>query len=133
MDVQKIFAHEDFKYTLIAVAIFLAFLIVRKLFIKYIYQLILKASRRSPSKAITQFLLAFERPLQWLFVIVGLYIAVDYFPYLSQTNLLFSRIIQSSIVIMAAWGLFNLAGATPLFFSRLNEHTNVKLDRKSVV
>jgi|SRR5690625_3981242 len=128
MDVQKIFAHEDFKYTLIAVAIFLAFLIVRKLFIKYIYQLILKASRRSPSKAITQFLLAFERPLQWLFVIVGLYIAVDYFPYLSQSNLLFSRIIQSSVVVIITWGLFNFVGSTPLFFTRLSKHTDVKVD-----
>lgn len=128
MNVEALLANDQLINTLIALGIFLIFLIVRKLFIKYVYQFILKISRRSPTTFFTQFLLAFERPLQWLFVIVGLYIAVDYFPYLSQTNLLFSRIIQSSIVIMAAWGLFNLAGATPLFFSRLNEHTNVKLD-----
>src|SRR5690625_4322748 len=133
MDMVALFQNEYIKLTFIDFAILLVFLIVRKLFIKYIYQFILKVSRRSPTAFFTQFLLAFEKPLQWLFVIVGVYIAVDYFPYLSQSNLLFSRIIQSSIVIMAAWGLFNLAGATPLFFSRLNEHTNVKLDRKSVV
>lgn len=120
--------NEDVKYTLIAVGIFLIFLVARKLFIKYIYQFILRVSRRSPTTFFTQLLLAFERPLQWLFVIIGLYIAVDYFPYLSQANLLFSRVIQSSIVIIASWGLFNLVGATPLFFNRISKQTNVKLD-----
>lgn len=128
MNFEVIFMNENIKYTLIALGIFLLFLIVRKLFIKYIYQLILNMSRRSPTTFFTQLLLSFEKPLQWLFVIIGLYIAVDYFPYLAQTNILFSRIIQSSVVIIIAWGLFNFVGSVPLFFSKLDEQTNVKLD-----
>lgn len=128
MNFEVILMNENIKYTLIALGIFLLFLIVRKLFIKYIYQLILNMSRRSPTTFFTQLLLSFEKPLQWLFVIIGLYIAVDYFPYLAQTNILFSRIIQSSVVIIIAWGLFNFVGSVPLFFSKLDEQTNVKLD-----
>lgn len=128
MNFEQLLINENVKYTLIAIGIFLVFLVVRKLFIKYVYQFILKVSRRSPTAFFTQFLLAFEKPLQWLFVIVGIYIAVDYFPYLSQSNLLFSRIIQSSVVIIIAWGLFNFVGSAPMFFSRMSKQTNVKLD-----
>lgn len=128
MNFEVILMNENIKYTLIALGIFLLFLIVRKLFIKYIYQFILNMSRHSPTTFFTQLLLSFEKPLQWLFVIIGLYIAVDYFPYLAQTNILFSRIIQSSVVIIIAWGLFNFVGSVPLFFSKLDEQTNVKLD-----
>src|SRR5690625_6400155 len=125
MNFEVIFMNENIKYTLIALGIFLLFLIVRKLFIKYIYQLILNMSRRSPTTFFTQLLLSFEKPLQWLFVIIGLYIAVDYFPYLAQTNILFSRIIQSSVVIIIAWGLFNFVGSVPLFFSKRSEERRV--------
>lgn len=128
MDWQTYISQEELKYIIIALVIFLFFLFLRKLFIKYVYQLVLKVSRRSPTKFFTQFLLAYEKPLQWLFVIIGLYIAVDYFPFLEQGNPLFSKIIQSSVVIIAAWGLFNLAGATPIFFSQIKKHANVELD-----
>src|SRR5699024_3677355 len=32
------------------------------------------------------------------------------------------------IVIVVAWGLFNLAAATPIFFSNINKKSNVQLD-----
>src|SRR5699024_4660162 len=43
-------------------------------------------------------------------------------------NILFSRIIQSSVVVIITWGLFNFVGSTPLFFTRLSKHTDVKVD-----
>lgn len=128
MDWQNYISEEEIKYILIALAIFLFFLLLRKLFIKYVYHIVLKVSRRSPTKFFTQFLLAYEKPLQWLFVIIGLYISVDYFPYLEQDNALFSKIIQSIIVVIATWGLFNLVGATPIFFSQMKKRGNVELD-----
>lgn len=125
---QQYLLHEDVIDTAIAIGVLLLFLLIRKIFIKYIYHLFLRLSRKTPSELLTQFFLAYERPLQWLFVIIGLYVAVDYFPYLEQDNALFSKLIQSSIVIVVAWGLFNLAAATPIFFSNINKKSNVQLD-----
>lgn len=120
--------YEDLKYLAISLAILLLFLLIRKVFITYIYKTILKLSRKSPTEFFTQIFLAFEKPLQWLFVVVGVYIAVDYFPYVSQQNELFKHIIQSSIIILIAWGLSNLTSATPMLFSKVNRRGNIYLD-----
>lgn len=128
MSWETLMNYEDLKYLAISLAILLLFLLIRKVFITYIYKTILKLSRKSPTEFFTQIFLAFEKPLQWLFVVVGVYIAVDYFPYVSQQNELFKHIIQSSIIILIAWGLSNLTSATPMLFSKVNRRGNIYLD-----
>src|SRR5699024_7729345 len=119
---------EDVKNTIIAIGILLVFLLLRRLFIKYIYKLILGLTSKSPTELFTQLLIASKKPLQWFFVIIGIYIAAAYFPYLDQDNKLFTNVIQSSIIMVIVWGLFNLTSATSLLFSRINRRGNVHLD-----
>lgn len=113
----------------ISIGIFLLFLIFRKIFSKYVFNLLLKLSKKAPSEFFSQIFLAFERPLQWLFIIVGVYIAASYFPFIEQSNFLFLRIVRASIILLISWGLFNLAAATSLLFHRINERSNVEIDR----
>lgn len=128
MSLETLFTNENMQNLAISLGILLLFLLIRKVFITYIYKAILKLSRKSPTELFTQIFLAFEKPLQWLFVIIGVYIAVDYFPYLDQKNELFSNIIQSSIIVLIAWGLSNLTSATSILFSSINRRRNIKLD-----
>lgn len=129
MDWKTYLLHDDVINVAIAIGILLLFLVIRKVFIKYIYHLFLKLSRKSPTEFFTQLFLAYEKPFQWLFVIIGIYVAVDYFPYIEQSNELFSHLIQSSVVIIIAWGLVNLTSeVTPLFFSKINRKTNIEID-----
>lgn len=122
------FASDDFKSLAISIGILLLFLLVRKIFIKYIYKAILKLSRKSSIELLTQLFLAFERPLQWLFVIIGVYVAVDYFPYLEQKNILFEHFIRTGIIVIITWGLYNLTSSASVLFNRLNKHANMQLD-----
>lgn len=112
----------------ISIGILLLFLILRKIFIKYIYKGLLRLSHKSPTELLSQVFMAFEKPLQWLFVIIGVYVAVEYFPYISQSNELFLNIVRSSIIAMIVWGLSNLTSAVPMFFTKINKKTSTELD-----
>ncbi|QHA90457.1 mechanosensitive ion channel family protein [Bacillus sp. N1-1] len=113
----------------IAIGIFLLFLLMRKIFAKYIYNLVLKLSRKSSNEFFTHLFLAFERPLRMLFVIIGLNISVRYVSFLDHHNELFNDIMSSSLIFLAAWGLYNLSSASSLFFQTMNTKYNLKIDQ----
>lgn len=128
MDLEALIQNEDFKMVLISLGILLLFLLLRKFFITYLYKFILRMSSKGKSKFFNQLLLAFEKPLQWLFVLIGVYVAAIYFPYFSHENELFSQIVQSLVIVFIVWGLVNLTEATHLLFSSINHRGNVKID-----
>src|SRR5690625_4951252 len=118
---QEYFYSDNFKHLLIAIGIFLLFLILRKIFTTYIYKLLLRIFQKTPTVIFTQVLEAYEKPVQWLFIIIGTYVAMGYFPYLDQSNALFVKLIQSSIIVLISCGLFNLSSATSIFFENLKK------------
>ena len=83
----------------ISIGILLLFLIFRKLFTKYVFVLLLKLSRKAPNDFFSHIFISFQKPIQWLFIIIGIYFSVGYFPYLNQHNSLFRDIISSSFII----------------------------------
>lgn len=112
----------------ISIGILLLFLVFRKLFTKYVFKVILKISKKTPTEFFTHLFLAFEQPLRWVFLIIGIYVAVGYFPYLEQSNPLFLKFIRSSVIGIIAWGLYNLASGSSLLFMKINERTSIKID-----
>lgn len=112
----------------IAIGIFLLFLLFRKIFTKYIFKFFLRLSRKSKKTFIPNVLLSFEKPMQWVFIIIGLYAAVAYYPYLNEANPTFIRVLKAAIVFIVSWGLFHLASASSSLFRTINEKTNVKID-----
>ncbi|MBM7573239.1 mechanosensitive ion channel family protein [Aquibacillus albus] len=112
----------------ISIGVFLVFLIFRKIFAKYVFHLILKISKKTPTDFFSNVCLAFEHPIRWIFLIIGIYVAVGYFPYLEQSNEVFRQCIRSGIIAMIAWGLYNLSSSSSLLFTNINERTNIKID-----
>ena len=112
----------------IAIGIFLLFLLFRKIFAKYVFAFLLKLSRKVHGKFLPNVFLSFEKPLQWFFIIIGIYIAVKYYPYLNHLNPLFIKVIKAAIIYLISWGLFNLASTSSLIFRTVNEKTNLKID-----
>src|SRR4051794_32756894 len=88
----------------ISIGILVLFILFRNLFTKYVFQLIVKLSRKTPTEFLTQICLSFERPLGWAFIIVGLYVAMDYFPFIEQHNSLFLNFLRSMIIVLITWG-----------------------------
>ncbi|MFZ3579495.1 mechanosensitive ion channel family protein [Virgibacillus sp. DJP39] len=112
----------------ISVGILFIFLLFRKLFTKYVFRLILAFSRKTPTEFFAKICLAFEHPVRWIFLVIGIFIAVDYFPYLDQSNTMFHKIMRSSVIIIITWGLYNLSSSSSIFFSKINERTNSQFD-----
>src|SRR5690625_4186813 len=123
----QFFYSADFKNILIALGVFLVFLLLRKLFTKYIYKMLISLFRKTPTELFTQILLAYERPVHWLFIIIGIYVAIGYFPYINQDGDLFTKMIQASIIFLMSWGLYNLASSTSIIFENINKKTKFAL------
>ncbi len=128
MWIKEVVTNENVQLTLISIGIFLLFLVLRKMFIKYVYVIVLKLSRKSPTEFFSYLLTSFEKTLQYIFVIIGLYVSMKYFPYISHKNELFVQLIRSGLVFSIAIGLYNLAEHTSVFFAKINDRGKVYLD-----
>ncbi|MRH41347.1 mechanosensitive ion channel [Aquibacillus halophilus] len=125
---QWIPAYEDLINIGTSIGILLIFLLFRKLFAKYIFRVILAFSRKTPTDFFSKICLAFEFPVRWIFLIIGIYVAVGYFPYLEQTNHLFQNIIRSSIIVVISWGFYNLSSGSSILFTKLNHRSSTQFD-----
>ncbi|CAM3052772.1 mechanosensitive ion channel family protein [Filibacter tadaridae] len=128
MSWNEVLTFENSKDLLISIGIMLVFLLFRKLFAKYIFSLILKLGNKAKTAFFSNIFIAVEKPIQWLFIIIGTFIAMDYFPYLDRSNPLFKHLFRSSIIILVTWCLYNLTSSTSLVFSRINDRFNIRID-----
>lgn len=112
----------------ISIGILLLFLLFRKLFTKYVFKIILKMSKKTPTEFFTHLFLSFEHPLRWFFIIIGIYVAANYFPYIEQTNPTFLKVIRSSVIVLITWGLYNLSSGSSILFAKINHRISVEID-----
>lgn len=128
MSWQYIISIEHIQALGISLGIFLFFLLLRKLFTKYLFALFVKVSRKIESELVTTFLHAFERPFQWLFIISGLYVALYYYPHFNHMNETFIQIIRAFIIFLITWGLLNVANKSSRLFQTINQKTTIEID-----
>ncbi|MEG6520953.1 mechanosensitive ion channel family protein [Desulfotomaculum sp. 1211_IL3151] len=121
--------HENLESLGISIGILLLFLLFRKLFTKYVFRLILFISKKTPTDFFSHLCLSFEHPFRWLFIIIGIYVSAGYFPYIEQTNPIFLKIIRSSVIVIVAWGLYNLSSRSSILFNKINERMNIEIDQ----
>ncbi|WP_138417640.1 mechanosensitive ion channel family protein [Aquibacillus sediminis] len=113
----------------ISIGILLLFLLFRKLFTKYVFRMILGLSRRTPTEFFSKVCLAFEQPVRSIFLIIGVYVAMAYFPYIDQANPFFEKLIQeASVIVILTWGLYNLSSSSSVLFTKLNDETKLSID-----
>ncbi len=112
----------------ISIVVFFLFLLFRKLFTKYVFSILNKLGKKTPGEMLSSILLAFKKPMQWFFIVIGIYISVGSFPYLNQQNPLFLDFVRASIIVLITWGFYNLASVSSLFFRRVNDRFNMELD-----
>lgn len=93
----------------IACLIFLLFLVFRKIFTTYIFKLIIRLSKKTPTDFFTNVLLAFERPLRTFFVILGTYLALSYLKFDISTMIFVQKTYQSLLFLLIGWGFYNFA------------------------
>ncbi|WP_088104922.1 mechanosensitive ion channel family protein [Halalkalibacter urbisdiaboli] len=115
----------------IAFSIFLLFLLFRKIFTKYIFKLIIRFSKKTPTELFTNILLSFERPLRMFWVVLGTYLALEYLPFHITTIEVVQGIYRSIIIILIGWGLYNFTSIHSSAFVKMAR--TIDLDEDSMV
>lgn len=121
-------SYEHLRELGIAIGIFILFLLFRKLFTKYIFKIMLRISRKGKTNFFPNIFLAFEKPLHWLFIIIGFYAAIRYYPYLNHADPVVSKVLHVAFIILITWGMLNLASRSSQLFKTINERTNIQID-----
>jgi len=95
---------------LIATLIILITFLVRGLFTRIVFNVILRLSSKTRTELDRAILLAFEGPLKVLIIIIGLFLAFNYLPLPPGVMFVLTSLFRSAIIVLIAWGFFNLVG-----------------------
>lgn len=113
----------------IAVGVFVLILFLRNIFTKYVMKALMKVLSKAGIKGALKIVKAFERPLRNFFLILGFYIvAMAFREMLYLSPKIIQRIFDSSVIILIAQGLMNLAEDSSLIFDKM-ENYDVKVDK----
>ncbi|WP_010276738.1 mechanosensitive ion channel family protein [Paenibacillus senegalensis] len=114
-----------------ACVLFLLFLFLRKLFTTYIFKFILRISRKTRSEFAPHLVLAFEKPVQVLFVIIGLFFALQALgiPFNATTNVFIYRAFRSAIIVLIVWAIFNLSASSSNWIKAISKKFNFDIDQ----
>ena len=123
------FTYDKFKCVGIAIGVFILFVLLKKIFTKYVFKMILKLVNKTKFTADTKIVSAFERPLINFFEVLGLYFAFRILTYAFPISILFiDKVFSSAIIILISWGLYNLTGDSSLLFEKMHKAYDVKVD-----
>ncbi|EOD00439.1 mechanosensitive ion channel family protein [Caldisalinibacter kiritimatiensis] len=113
----------------IALGIFLFFTILRRIFSKYIIKLISLFTSKTKSQVDDDILRAFQRPLASFIAILGIYLALMYLPLSQAANITITKFFRAYIIIMIAWGLYNLEGTYIILHEKMQSKFNFKSNK----
>jgi MscS family membrane protein len=122
-----------FKYIAISAGVFFLFLLLRKIFTKYILGFLLKLSGKSKTEIGTKIVEAFQQPVRDFFIVLGIYFAILFLGRAFRFNLIrepfLNHIFKSANIILASWGFYNLTTEHSLLYEELSDKFNFKLDK----
>jgi MscS family membrane protein len=95
---------------IIALIIFIFFLLLGNILSNYIIKIIVRLTSRDPSNMNNKIAQSFQKPLRYFIVILGTYWALRYLPLSAAQNIFIYKIFRSSIIILIAWGFYELVG-----------------------
>ncbi|QOY37968.1 mechanosensitive ion channel family protein [Anaerobacillus isosaccharinicus] len=105
------------------------FLIVRKAFTKYIYRILLKLFRNSPTQFLTKLFIAFEKPLRWLFVLIGVYLAILNLPFQVMFEERIIQIYRTLFIVLLTIGFYNFSSESSVIFDNIEKKLRIEIDK----
>ena len=130
-DILNNFVYYKFKYVGIAIGVFALFALLKKIFAKYVFKIILRLADKTRFDADTKIVSAFEKPVTNFFGILGFYFA---FKILTMAYSIINiptidKVFSSSVVILICWGLYNLTEESSLLFEKMHRAYDIKVDK----
>lgn len=121
------------KYIGAAVGVFFIFLLLRKVFTKYILGLLLKLSGKGRTEIGKKIVEAFQQPVRDFFIVIGIYFAALFLGKAFMFNLIrepfINHMLKSANIILISWGFYNLTTEHSLLYEELSDKFNFKLDK----
>lgn len=111
------------------IGILLLFLVFRKIFSTYLFPLLLKFTNKTNTKLVSSLLIAFEKPIRLLIVVVGIFLSLQYFPYYDFDQPFFYKLLRSTIIIIITWGLYKFSSTSSAIFESLKKRFHVEVDQ----
>ena len=102
----------------LAVGIFLVFLFARKLFFQTTVKSLQLMVRRTKTNLDDQILAAIKQPLEFAFVVVGLYVSGQFVPLSETLAHILAQIVRSMIAITIFWAIFRVIDPLSSLFDR---------------
>ncbi len=102
----------------IALGVFLTFVLVRRIFSRSFYHVFHRLARQTKTDIDDRILEAIERPLEFTFVIIGLYISGQVVELSPALNAIFGQIIRSLIAFTIFWSIFRILDPLSLLLDR---------------
>lgn len=121
----------QFKYVGIAIAVFAFFVLLKNIFAKYVFKIILKLVNKTKFNVDTKIVAAFQKPVTNFFEVLGFYFA---FKILTMAGipisiLLIEKIFSTAIIVLITWGINNLTGESSVLFERMHKAYDIKVDK----
>lgn len=113
----------------IAVAIFLGFLFLKRVFSRFVLGFLAKVAVKTKTKLDNHIIDAFERPMHWFFALLGLYLALWYLPLTPETDDFISNLFRTAIIVLISAGFYSFAGSFEALSEEYEELFGAKVDK----
>lgn len=137
--VEKVYVLSDrvnentLKYIGAGVAIFFLCLVLRAVLTKYILKLLTSIIPKSKMEIDKKIMEAFQKPMKAFFIVLGIYFIIIFFGnaflYDLSKNMFIKHLFSSLVIILAAWGCYNLTTEHSLLYEELFNNINFKVDK----
>jgi MscS family membrane protein len=130
-DILNDFIYYKFKYVGIAIGVFALFALLKKIFAKYVFKIILRLVDKTKFDADKKIVTAFEKPVTNFFGVLGFYFA---FKILTMAyNVIniptIDKIFRSVVIILISWGAYNLTEESSVLFEKMHKAYDIKVDK----
>lgn len=109
----------------IAVLIFLFFLLMRKVFTRYVFRWMSKITSKTDSDFDDRLLHSIEKPVRMLFIVLGFYFAFSYASDSVSVNQTIASLFRSVLIILITWAIYDLTGSQSLLSGKLKQKLNI--------
>jgi len=109
----------DIGRVVVAVFIFVGFLLIRRLFAKLVINRLKAITRRTKTSLDDDALEVLQEPVSFVPVVLGIFFTAKYLPLTSHMQLIADRIVRSLIVLVIFWSLVRLIAPLSILFRQL--------------
>ncbi len=112
----------------IAIVIFLFFFMLRKIFVNYILKLMIRFTQKTRTGLDLVIIKSLEKPLGFLFITLGLYLASIYLPLQERADQVILELWRIVLIILIAWGLYNFVDHFAKIADEVEDKLQVNVD-----